>query len=173
MSCEDAVFALESFRHRLAEGAYLPFVETVSKGLADCPVALLPGLIESRLQENPRFLKPEKPKHEPGSVEAIAAEVRTHDRGGLFGVFTGGPLAPMPPVANQFPTLGEQLSPSTDLSVAQRMELLARNKISGNEVLDTRGFFRPTAAHAEYQLPTGQAVASRQGSMFGRQDPVK
>jgi hypothetical protein len=171
MSADDVIFSLESFRHRLAEGAYMPFVEAVSKGLTNCPVALLLGIIESRLQENPQFLKP---KHEPGSAAAIAEEYQQTNRGGIFGPSNpNAKLAPMPPIIDGFQPLGETLSPSTDAAVMERMELLARGRVRGNEVQDTRGFFRPTAAHAEYQLPTGQAVASRQGSMFGRQDPIK
>jgi hypothetical protein len=171
MSADDVIFSLESFRHRLAEGAYMPFVEAVSKGLTNCPVALLPGIIESRLQENPQFLKP---KHEPGSAAAIAEEYQQTNRGGLFGPSNpNAKLAPMPAPIDHFPTLGEQLSPSSDLSVAQRMELLARGKIRGDERPNTTGHFVPTSPHLEWKLPAGQESASNRGSLFGRQDPVK
>jgi hypothetical protein len=174
MSAEEAYIAFQSIEHKLAPGSLRDFIAENLEGMASCPVALLPGLIESRLAlpQNSRFLKP---AHEPGSIDAMAAEARDSNRGGLFGPANpNAKLAPMPAPIGHFQPLGETLaSPSTDASVMQRMELISRGKVRGDERLNTSGFFQPTAPSQEYALPTGQAVASREGSMFGKQPQIK
>jgi hypothetical protein len=126
MSAEEAYFALQSIEHRLAPGALRPFIEANSAGLGSCPVSLLPGLVESKLADpaNAKFLKP---AHELGSVEAFGAAYRQDNKGGLFGPPNPGAKLPAAPVpTNTFQPAPEVKPPSTDVSLMQRGEALAR-----------------------------------------------